>query len=269
MNFSVLLSIYYREDVNNLRQALNSLLNQSLQPSEIIIIKDGPLTEDLNNILSSYMKKYSIIKCISLPQNVGLGRALNEGLKYCINEIVARMDTDDIAKPERFQKQIQYLKLHPDIDVVGSWTDEFIDNTDNIVSQRRLPELHHEILQFAKQRNPINHPTVMFRKKSVLEAGGYKHFPLFEDYFLWIRMLMNGAKFYNIQESLLFFRTSLDVYKRRGGFDYAITEMKLRKEMFSIGFISLWNYIIYALPRFIIRVIPSVFRKYLYKTFLR
>ena len=127
------------------------------------------------------------------------------------------MDTDDIAMPERFEKQLAVFKKYPDIDVVGAWINEFEDNVSNIKSVRKLPELPDDIRQFAKRRNPINHPVVMFRKSAVLAAGGYRHFPLFEDYYLWIRMLMNGAKFYNIQESLLYFRFSPEMFKRRGG----------------------------------------------------
>ena len=270
MNFSVLMSVYIKEQAIYLDNAINSILQvQSLKLGELVLVADGPLTQELYNVVDKYKGLYSNIRLVQLQKNLGLGKALNEGLKHCSYDVVARMDTDDIAKPERFKKQIEFLKDNPDVDVVGCWTDEFIGDTDNIVSQRRLPELHDDIMKFAKHRNPINHPTVMFRKKAVLDAGGYKHFPLFEDYYLWIRMLKNGAKFYNIQESLLFFRTSIDVYKRRGGFKYAVTELKLRKEMYTMGFISLWDFIVYTLPRFITRIIPSVFRKYLYKTFLR
>lgn len=162
------------------------------------------------------MTRYPYLKVLSLVTNRGLGKALNEGLKYCSHELVARMDTDDIAMPERFEKQLAVFKKYPDIDVVGAWINEFEDNVSNIKSVRKLPELPDDIRQFAKRRNPINHPVVMFRKSAVLAAGGYRHFPLFEDYYLWIRMLMNGAKFYNIQESLLYFRFSSEMFKRRG-----------------------------------------------------
>lgn len=270
LNFSVLLSLYYKESDIALEKSLCSLLGQSILPSEIVIVKDGPLTADLERIIDNFVNSHiNLFKIINLKDNLGLGKALSEGLKHCSYDIVARMDTDDIAKSDRFEKQLKILKENPDIDVVGSWTDEFIGDTNNIISQRKLPECHKEIYEFAKHRNPINHPTVMFRREAVIAAGGYKHFPLFEDYYLWIRMLKNGAKFYNIQESLLFFRTSIDVYKRRGGFSYAVTELKLRKEMYRMSFISLFDFIIYTLPRFVSRIIPSVFRKFIYKTFLR
>lgn len=137
------------------------------------------------------------------------------------------------------------------------------------VSQRRLPEYADDLRNFAKRRNPINHPTVMFRKEAVLSVGSYKDFPLFEDWYLWVRMMMNGSKFYNVQESLLFFRISLDVYKRRGGLKYAINEHRLRKEMFRLHFISFSDFIIEIPLRFLSRIIPSFIRKYIYAYLLR
>ena len=144
------------------------------------------MTDDLNCIVKEYSQKYPILKVISLPVNQGLGKALNEGLKHCSYDLVARMDTDDIAKPDRFEKQIRVFQEHPELDVVGAWIDEFEETTSNIISTRKLPEVHDDICQFAKKRNPENHPVIMFRKQAVLAAGGYQHFPLFEDYYLWI-----------------------------------------------------------------------------------
>lgn len=179
------------------------------------------------------------------------------------------MDTDDIAKPNRFEKQLKVFNNHPDIDIVSSWIDEFEGDTNHILSIRKLPEYHKEIYKFAKKRNPINHPAVMFRKSSVLAAGGYKHFPLFEDYYLWVRMLMNGAKFYNIQESLLYFRSSSDMFKRRGGINYALMELKFEQELLRIKFIDKSIFIKNILIRFISRLIPNKLRTIIYKHLLR
>ena len=135
------------------------------------------------------------------------------------------MDTDDIASPDRFEKQLEAFRRFPQVEVVSAWIDEFSGEKNNITSTRKLPEYPYEIYKYAKKRCPVNHPVVMFRKNSILLAGGYRHFPLFEDYYLWIRLLLNGVKFYNVQESLLYFRTSPDMYKRRGGFRHALTEV--------------------------------------------
>lgn len=267
--FSVLLSLYIKEQSSHLKQSLDSLLAQSQLSDEIVLVKDGPLTLELDAIVSDYATRYRSLKVVTLPKNQGLGRALNEGLKYCSYDLVARMDTDDIAKPNRFEKQLKVFNNHPDIDIVSSWIDEFEGDTNHILSIRKLPEYHKEIYQFSKKRNPINHPAVMFRKSSVLAAGGYKHFPLFEDYYLWVRMLMNGAKFYNIQESLLYFRSSSDMFKRRGGINYALIELKFERELLRIKFIDKSIFIKNILIRFISRLIPNKLRTIIYKHLLR
>lgn len=267
--FSVLLSVYYKEVPAFLEQALISIINQTLQPNEIIIVKDGELTNELEKILYEYSHKYPFIKIVSLSENQGLGRALNEGLKHCSNDLVARMDTDDIAKKNRFEKQITTFKENPNLDIIGTWIDEFEDNPQNIISTRKLPKTHEDIYKYAKKRNPINHPTVMFKKRAVQEAGGYQHFPLFEDYYLWVRMLLNGAKFYNLQESLLFFRFSPDMFKRRGGLKYACTEAKFQWKLHKLGFISLTKTCINIAIRFSTRIIPNNLRGWIYKNILR
>jgi len=267
--FSVLLSIYYKERPDFLRQSLDSLFSQTLLPTEVVLVKDGPLTKTLDIIIEEYSKRYLQLKIVSLSVNQGLGKALNEGLKYCSYDLVARMDTDDIAKPNRFEKQLDVFNNHPEIDIVSSWIDEFEGDTNHILSIRKLPEYHKEIYQFAKKRSPINHPAVIFRKSSVLAAGGYKHFPLFEDYYLWVRMLINGAKFYNIQESLLYFRSSSEMFKRRGGINYALIELKFERELLRIKFIDKSIFIKNILIRFISRLIPNKLRTIIYKHLLR
>lgn len=267
--FSTLLSLYIKENPDFLRQCLDSLFHQTLLPDEVILVEDGPLTSELDGIVTEYAERYPILKVVPLPQNQGLGKALNEGLKHCSYELVARMDTDDIAKPTRFQKQMEVFEKHPEIDVCGAWIDEFEESVDNVISTRKLPEWHDDIALYAKSRNPINHPVVMFKKSAVMAVGSYQHFPLFEDYYLWVRMLMNGAKFYNIQESLLWFRFSPEMFKRRGGWGYAMKELKFQKTLRSIGFISTYNYLKNVIIRLITRIIPNSWRSFIYKKLLR
>lgn len=265
--FSVLLSIYKKEQSTCLRQSLDSLFAQTLFPSEIILVKDGPLTSELDHIIAEYVQKYPVIKVISLRQNQGLGKALNEGLKYCSYNLVARMDTDDIAKPDRFEKQLQVFKKHPEIDVCSSWIEEFDENINNILSIKKLPENHQEIVHYAKHRCPVNHPVVMYKKDAVLRTGGYEGFP--EDYRLWIKMLLNGYKFYNIQESLLYFRFSKDMIKRRGGWKYAIDDIKSQVSFYNMGFLSLPTLLYNIIIRITVRLIPNSLRVTIYKKFLR
>ncbi|MBR1775009.1 MAG: glycosyltransferase [Bacteroidales bacterium] len=269
MQFSVLMSVYYKEQSGFLCQALNSVFNQTLRTDEVVLVKDGPLTKELDDAIEKYQEQYPELKVIKLAKNGGLGKALNEGLKHCSFDIVARMDTDDISKPDRFEKQIKFLEQHPEIDVVSSWIDEFENNINNVKSTKKLPEKHTDIYKFGKKKCPVNHPTVVFRKHAVENVGSYLHFPLFEDYYLWVRLLQNGAKFYNIQESLLYFRLSPNMFKRRGGIKYGLDEIRLQNKFFSMGFINLPTYIYNVIIRFTTRIIPNKLRECIYLKLLR
>jgi len=267
--FSVLLSVYFKENPSFLKQALESIWHdQTYKPDEIIIVKDGPLTKELDLVIANFSES-APVKTVALDKNQGLGAALNIGLTHCHNDIVARMDSDDISKPTRFEKQIEYLSKNSDIDLVSASIDEFTGTPYHIISTRRLPEFHYEIKKFAKKRCPVNHPVVVFKRSAVLKAGGYQHFPLFEDYYLWARMLMSGAKFYNLQESLLYFRTNADTFKRRGGFKHAIDDIKLQFEFKKIGFISFYEMIRNIGFRATVRLFPNYFRVLFYKKILR
>ena len=267
--FSVLLSVYKKEQPAYLQQSLDSIFAQTLMPDEVVLVKDGPLTEELDQVIENFCQQYSILKIVPLAQNQGLGKALNEGLKHCSYDLVARMDTDDIAKLNRFEKQVKIFEKHPELDVVGAWIEEFEGNTKNIISVRELPSEHSTISEFAKRRCPINHPVVMFRKSAVQAAGGYLHFPLFEDYYLWIRMLLNGAHFYNIPETLLHFRLSPNMFKRRGGWKYAKDEVRFQQKLLDLGFIGRTQFIKNVCVRFIVRILPNNFRGFFYTKILR
>ena len=269
MSFSVLMSIYKAEKPSYLTMSLNSVLNQTLQASEIIIVEDGPLTTDLYAILDEFESKNPIIRRLRLSENHGLGYALCEGLKYCRYELVARMDTDDICKPNRFEVQVEFMEKNHEVDVLGTWIDEFFDVKENVVSIRKVPEGSKGLYEFGKKRNPMNHPTVMFRKSSVLKAGSYQTCMLLEDYYLWVKMLKMGMVFYNIQESLLYFRLSHDIYKRRGGLQYAITEVKFQIELHKIGYLTIFETIRNIASRFFVRVMPVCIRRRIYRRLLR
>lgn len=265
--FSTILSVYIKENPKYLIQSLDSIINQTLVPNEIVIVEDGALNKDLYNVLDIYEQKYNFIKRIPLKNNLGLGKALNEGLKHCSYELVARMDTDDIAYPTRFEKQVVFMNKHPEIDACSSWIDEFIDSTDNIISTKKLPETNEEIIKFAKTRCPLNHPAVIYRKTAVMSAGGYSGFP--EDYCLWIKMIMNGCKMYNFQESLLYFRYSPDMIKRRGGWKYAKDDFKSQIQFHKMGFIGIGTLVYNIAIRMTVRLVPNNLRNFIYKELLR
>lgn len=266
--FSVLMSVYSKEKADYLRLSLESVFTQTIIPNEVIIVEDGPLTNEIYDAIEEYKIAHPELKIVRINSNVGLGRALNEGLKHCTYELVARMDTDDICYPNRFEKQLEIFKNNQ-VDIVSSWICEFKDNPSNIVSIRRLPEKHNEIKEYAKRRSPINHPAAMFRKSAVIASGGYMHFRLFEDYYLWARMLVNGFRFYNIQEPLLWFRVSPMMYKRRGGVKYAVDEIRFQSKLHKMGLINYWEELSNIGVRVFVRVIPNSIRSFIYRKLLR
>lgn len=269
MPFSVLLSLYQKENAAFLRQSLDSIFSQTLPPDEVVLVEDGPLTEELYAAVGEYARKYPILKVVPLPENVGLGRALNEGVKHCTCELIARMDTDDISVPGRFERQASVFSKNPDVDVCSAWIEEFADSPRHAISIRKVPEKHWEIMLYAQKRCPVNHPAVMFRKQALLAAGGYRHFPLLEDYYLWMRMLMNGSKFYNIQDSLLYFRISPDMYLRRGGLAYLKNEVRFWAMACRRKFVSPARFLANIVVRIPVRLCPCKLRSALYMDLLR
>lgn len=210
------MSIYRKENPEYLRQSIKSILEQTYKCDQFVIVKDGPLTVELDEIIAYYEQKYKdIIEVCVLKENVGLGCALNEGLKICRNQLVARMDSDDIALSERCKRQVEVFEKHLEYDIVGTYIDEFINEQHNIVSTRKLPITHKEIVKFARRKNPFNHPTVMYKKEAVMRCGGYSHSRRAEDLELFTKMVNMGCIGYNIPESLLLYRTNVDNFKRR------------------------------------------------------
>lgn len=272
MNFSVLMSVYAKETPSYLHGSLDSVFNQTRPPQEVVLVEDGPLTPELYRVIQEFKQEHDNLKIVSLPQNVGLGRALNEGMKHCSYDYVARMDSDDECYPTRFEKQIGLMEMHPELDVVGSLTTEFMTDDQGkkmILSLKRFPETVEENERFSRKRCPVEHPAVVLKKQAVLDAGGYQHFLLYEDYHLWARMFVLGAKFYNIQEPLLYFRMSESSYARRGGVKYALTELKALLLFHQIGFLNLRQLAFCICTRMPIRLLPYQLRVLVYKKLLR
>ncbi len=263
--FSVLIAVYYQELSGRLKVALESIWNkQTLKPSEIVLVKDGPLTKELDEVIDQF-KQTAPLKIISLDQNHGLGYALSYGLNYCNNELVARMDSDDLSKPCRFEKQIRFMHEHPDYDIVGANIEEFNHRPEEIHSHRRLPSSYSKLKPFSKLRSPFNHMTVVFRKAAVLKAGSYQPFHVYEDYHLWIRMIQNGAKMANIPECLVTARLDdSQLFRRHGNYIFK-QEMKLQKEMLQLNFLTRWEYTRNLLLRAYPRLLPFWVLKLIYK----
>ncbi len=266
-SFSVLMSIYIKETPSNLEECLNSIWDrQTLKPSEIIVIKDGPLTKELDSVLSVWENRIPLIfRTHQLSENVGLGEALKIGINKCSYDLIARMDTDDIAFPERFRKQLQIFRANPEIDVVGSWVNEFENNISKVISQRKVPQYNKQILRFSCARNPVTHPTIMFRKNNVLKAGNYRSLMWFEDYYLWLRMLNTGSVFYNIQEPLIYMRAGYEQLTRRSGFKYFKAEILFYSTAVKENLIPYRSYLVALIFRVPLRLIPRNFLTVVYK----
>lgn len=265
------MSTYHREKPEYIDTAIRSIwVEQTRKPDQIVLVEDGPLTPELDQVISKWQdeigKAFTLVK---LNVNQGLALALNKGLEHCQGDIVVRMDTDDIAFPERIKEEVEFLEQHKDIDVVGSWVSEFVDRRDNVVSIRKTPETSTQIYQYGKYRNPMNHPSVVFRKDTIMKNGGFRHLYLFEDYYLWVILLKKGIKFHNIQKSLLWFRTSEDLYARRGGIKYALSEIKLLVCFYRMDYISFFTFANNCIMRLTARILPNKMRGFLYKNFLR
>lgn len=268
MDYSVLMSVYYKENHKCFKESIESILSQSLPTNDFVIVCDGPLTEELYKVLDEY-KENPVINVVKLDKNQGLAKALKEGLKYCKNELVARMDSDDISVPERCAEQLLAFETK-DLDVVGSDIVEFIDNPENIRTMRCVPKMHDEIKEYSKKRNPMNHVSVMFKKSSVIACGSYQEFHLYEDYQLWINMMLCGCKFKNIQKPLVKVRTTDDVYMRRGGMKYFKSGYKFQTYMYKSGHISFVRYLKNLTERLVVHALmPNCVRKWFYLKVLR
>lgn len=226
MKFSVLLSLYNKEQKEYLISCLNSLKIQTYPSNEIIIVFDGPIRYELEQIIMSYQKDLPI-KIVKLSYNVGLGKALNEGLKHCTNEWVFRMDTDDICLPDRFQKQIEYIEQNPTVVLLGTQAKEFNGNMSKEIATKKVPINKNEIYHFAKKRNPFNHMTVAYKKSIIHQVGGYCHHMYMEDYNLWLRIIAYGYEVHNLPEVLVNVRSGIGMYGRRNGIEYIKSEYKL------------------------------------------
>lgn len=268
--FSVLISVYKKEKAEYLKQALQSIIEQTLKPTEIVIVKDGILTKELDECIEDFQRQNpKLFKILSFKENRGLGLALRDGVNVCKYDYIARMDSDDIANPERFAKQFQYLKQHPKVALLGTWITEFSKDENKTDTLTKLPCSHQEILKYAKKRNPFRHVTVVYKKTAVIQSGNYRDFLWFEDYDLFVRMLQEGYIAANIPEHLVNVRADKDMFARRGGWQYLKQDYRFQKFLLKRKFIDKSNFIMNIAIRSIVRMVPNELRSYIYKKIMR
>lgn len=264
--YSALMSVYQKEKPEYLRQSIQSMLQQTIPPSEFVVVRDGPLTTELDAVLQEFPQ----LKQVTLETNQGLGKALARGLKECNCTLVARMDSDDIALADRCQKQLKAFECDPLVDVVGGQVLEFIDGDETSkYTQKPVPITMEEILSYARRRNPLNHMTVMFRKEAVIQAGNYQDCSYFEDYDLWIRMIQKGYKICNLPDVLVLMRIPATGYSRRGGIKYARCILRFYHRVKETGFLTRGQCLGNCILRLPIALLPNWFRNVFYHRVIR
>lgn len=271
MNFSVLLSLYHKEKPEYFEKCFESIWDQqTLKPTEIVLVLDGPIGEELTKSVEHWQQKLdSTLKIVALADNVGLGKALNEGLKHCTNEWIFRMDTDDICMADRFAKQVAFIQENPDVVLFGGQILEFNQNTSDAQVLKAVPENHNEIKLFAQKRCPFNHMTVAYRHDVITALGGYQHHLFMEDYNLWLRVIGAGYKVANLPDVILFARVGNGMHARRKGLEYIKSEKKLLDLKKELKLQDPIHANIVFLLRSVFRLLPSTMLGKIYNNFLR
>lgn len=268
-NYSVLMSVYHREKPEYFRTAIDSILNQTVKTDDFVIVCDGPLNEGLDNVITEVVTAHpGLFNIYRMSENRGLAIALNNGILQCKNNIIARMDSDDVCRPDRMEKQLLAMR-EQEVDIVGSNIVEFEGDISNITLERCVPKNPDEIMEFAKKRTPFNHPTVMYKKSAIIDSGFYDDYRYFEDYNLWVTMLMKGYKGYNIQDNLLYMRAGSDMYKRRGGISYIKCIIRFKNHLRKMGLISMPVFLVEITARIGVSISPNKIRQFIYTKFLR
>lgn len=269
--FSVLMAVYKNDNPQDFRVAVESVtIKQTLKPSEVLVVVDGPVPQSLANMIRKLQSEIPYMKVDWCKDNRGLGLALQHGMERVSYELVARMDSDDIALPQRFEHQFNLFNNNPELDVVGGQISEFIDVPDNIVGYRYVPIKNKDIHRYLKKRSGFNHMTVMFRKSKVLLAGNYQNFYFVEDIYLWLRMSLCGCKFANLNEILVNMRVGSDMYARRGGWKYFKSEVGLQRFRLKNGIINLPLYLFNMIVHFTVKcLMPNKVRALFFQNVLR
>ncbi len=267
MNFSVLMSVYHKDNPQWLKQAIDSVLNNTVKPNQIVLVVDGQISNELEQVITEYKDSLDILR---LEKNSGLGIALQQGLLKCKYPLVARMDSDDISLSNRFELQLKEFENNPNLTIVGGYIQEFDSQTNEKTSIRKVPLLDNQIKQYIKTRSPFNHPTVMFKKEDILKVGNYQTFYQMEDYYLWARLVKANYQMKNIPEILLNFRTDKNMFARRGGYKYFKSNKEVSKQMLKMKIINYPYYLFNISVRFITQVLmPNNIRTLFYKKVLR
>lgn len=272
MKFSVLMSVYKNDDAKYLYRSLTSIYDeQTVKPDEIVIVFDGPLTEELYGVLKEFRHgKENVVFYYPQETNKGTGEALRIGSEYCTGDYIFRMDSDDISHPQRFEKQILYMESNPQIDVVGTDIAEFYSSPDEgNLRVRACPTCHVDIVRMGKKRNPMNHVTVCIKKTALQKCGGYESLLLLEDYYLWLKMISSGCVLSNISEALVYVRIGNGFHSKRGSKIRIAGWKHLQKYMIENGLINKFEAFMNMTYIKVFTYCPVWLRKTIYDKILR
>lgn len=264
------MSVYKNDKPEYLIEAFDSIVNQTLVPAEIVLVEDGPVTEELEKIVVEYEKKYSsIMNVVRCEKNGGLGEALRIGVENAHFDYIARMDSDDISHPERFEKQLHFMIEHPEVDICGGDAAKFTTTPDEIIGYRRPKFTDKELKEQLKDKPPFCHVTIMAKKDAILKAGNYVEIFNQEDYYMWARMAKCGCIFANIPEILVYVRL-VGVGGRRGGWKYFKNEMIMQNYLLKSRIIGLPKYCMHVVEKFVIEILMTAkMREWAYKTLIK
>ena len=269
-NYSILMSVYYKEQKEHLATCIRSMLQQTLPTNDFVIVCDGPLTSELDAVLNEFEEQYpDLFQIVRLPENMGIGAAANIGLRYCKNEYIAKMDADDISVPWRCEKEMELFAQHQELSVVGGYIAEFDDDPQSPFAIRKVPLQHEDILVFARRRQPFNNMTVMYKKSAVEAVGGYRPLNRCEDFDLYIRLLHAGYRAQNIEAVLVHARVNAGGFSRRASMATLKGVFSSRWYSVKIGFSSIWDYLYCVLGELFIMISPKFVSRFVYNKILR
>ena len=267
--YSVLMSVYAKEHPEFLKQSIDSMLCQSYPPDDFVLVCDGELTKELDGLISEYSSKYKCFRPVRLKKGKGTGICANVGISACRNEYIVKMDSDDIALPQRCEISMKYMAEHPEVDMLGAYIDEFDSDTGKYIATKKTPLTDSEIKKYARRRNPFNNQTLVYKKSAAEKIGGYKNIKRCEDYEFVVRMLADGAVGVNLDKVLVKYRVTADNYARRKNWSNTRSFISVRWKIFRMGFSGFSDFIIPCAMQLIIFVLPKSLTGKIYKKFLR
>lgn len=268
--YSVCMSVYKNDNAAHFLTALRSMSRQTIPPDEIVLVVDGPIGERLEGTIAQFSKEYATLQVIRFAENRGHAAARQAGIDNANNELIAIMDSDDIALPNRMEMQLTFMAQHPEIDVLGGQIEEFIGEPSNVVGKRIVPTSSNDIKYYLRARCPMNLQTILCRKSAVLTVGGFQDWFCEEDYYLWIRLILAGKQMANLGATLCYVRVGIEMYQRRGGWKYFKSERGIQRYMWQHHLITYPRYCYNVFIRFLVQVaMPNKMRGWVFRTFAR